>query len=212
VGVVKDYIKGTPRAAGQSIFSAYFSYRREEGPRWVMTAVVHTAWNPLAAIARVRQELRDIDPSLPVLKINTVEEQLSGVLTQDQTTAMLSSFFGVLAVLLACLGLYGVISYAVARRTNEIGIRLALGATPANVCGLILKESLWLALTGIALGAPATLAATRLISSRLFGISAADPLTIGGGAILIIAVAGLAALLPARRASRVDPMVALRYE
>ena len=102
VGVVKDYIKGTPRAAGQSIFSAYFSYRREEGPRWVMTAVVHTAWNPLAAIARVRQELRDIDPSLPVLKINTVEEQLSGVLTQDQTIAMLSSFFGVLAVLLAC--------------------------------------------------------------------------------------------------------------
>jgi ABC-type antimicrobial peptide transport system permease subunit len=134
------------------------------------------------------------------------------VLYQERLIASLSGLFALLAVLLACLGLYGVISYTVARRTSEIGIRLALGATQAGVLRMILKESLMLALAGIVIGAPATIAVTRLISSRLFGVSTADPLTIAAASLLMIAVAALAAFLPAYRAARVDPMIALRCE
>src|SRR5262249_52223572 len=123
-----------------------------------------------------------------------------------------AAFFGALAVLLACLGLYGVVSYTVTRRTAEIGIRLALGATRTGVLGVVLKESMLLILIGIVIGGPVTLAATRLISTMLFGIGAADPLTVAAAVSMMILVGGLAALLPARRASRVDPMVALRYE
>src|SRR5215510_12781490 len=121
----------------------------------------------------------------------------------------LAAFFGGLAVLLACVGLYGVISYTVARRTNEIGIRLALGATSAKVLRMVIKESLQLVFAGIAIGVPTTLALTRLISSRLFGVTATDPPTIVAAVLLMIAVATLAALLPAQRAARVDPLVAL---
>ncbi len=125
---------------------------------------------------------------------------------------MISGFFGLLAVLLACLGLYGVMSYTAARRTNEIGIRLALGATRASMLGMVLRESLLLVLAGIAIGVPASLAAARLISGLLFGVSATDPATISMACMLMIVVAAMAALAPARRAARVDPMVALRYE
>ena len=160
----------------------------------------------------MRQELRKIEPNLPVLRINTIEGQLNDVLLQERLIATLSGFFGAMALLLACIGLYGTISYAVARRTSEIGVRLALGATRARVLGIILRESLMMAAAGIAIGVPATLAVTRLIATRLFGVSATDPLTMGGGCVLMIAVAALAGFLPARRASRVDPMVALRCE
>jgi len=147
-----------------------------------------------------------------VLNVTTVEQQLNGILVQERLTATLAGFFGVLAVLLACLGLYGVISYAVTRRTSEIGVRLALGATPAQVLRMVLKESLVLVSVGIAIGVSGAFAATRLISTMLFGVGAADPLTIGIAIVLMITVATLAVLLPARRASKVDPLVALRYE
>jgi putative ABC transport system permease protein len=124
---------------------------------------------------------------------------------------VLSSFFGVLALLLACLGLYGVVSYAAARRTREIGIRLALGATPASVLGMVLKETFGLVAFGVGLGLIAFLGAARLISARLFGVSAADPLTLAATIFLMFAVAALAAFLPAHRAARVDAASALRY-
>ena len=124
----------------------------------------------------------------------------------------LSAFFGALAVLLACVGLYGVISFTVARRTSEIGIRLALGATRGQVLRAVLKESLVLVAAGIVIGVPVTLAVTRLVAARLFGVSPTDGLTIGGAIAVMVVLSALAGWLPARRASRVDPMVALRCE
>jgi ABC-type antimicrobial peptide transport system permease subunit len=147
-----------------------------------------------------------------VLKIDTVEEQMNDVLAQERLVAALSAFFGGLATVLACLGLYGVMSYMVVRRTHEIGIRTALGARQSDVLNMILKESLALALAGTVIGVPVALMATRLIANRLFGISAGDPVTIGGVVLLMTAVAVLAGFLPARRAARVDPLVAVRHE
>lgn len=210
IGVVKDTKDRNLREKDLGV--TYTPYRQQVNRLAIMCLAVHTSGNPASVAARVRQELREIDPGLPVLSITTVEEQLNGILLQERLIATLAGLFGVLAVLLACLGLYGVISYTVARRTNEIGIRLALGATRIKVLGMILKESLWLVLAGIVIGVPAALTSTHLISTMFFGVSAADSLTIGGATFLTIAVAALSALLPARRASRVDPMVALRYE
>src|SRR4029079_16805123 len=118
----------------------------------------------------------NIDPNLPILNVNTVEEQLDDVLVQERPIAKLATCFGGLAVLLACLGLYGVISYSVARRTNEMGIRLALGATSGGELRMVLRESLWLVLIGVSIGAAAALLSTRFVSSLLFGVSATDPL------------------------------------
>lgn len=210
VGVAKDAKYGTLRDE-RGIY--YVPYRQSERFLRAMWCVaVRAVGNPSGLAARVRQELREVDPNLPVLRINTAEDQLNDVLVQERLIATLSGFFGALGVLLACLGLYGVISYTVTRRTNEIGIRLALGGTPADVLRMVLRESILLVLAGIVIGVPGTLAATSFLSSLLFGISSSDTLTIVGASLLMIAIAGLAGFLPARRASRVDPMVALRYE
>jgi ABC-type antimicrobial peptide transport system permease subunit len=117
-----------------------------------------------------------------------------------------------LAVFLACIGLYGLMSYAVTRRTHEIGIRMALGAGRSSVLWMVMRESLTLVALGIAIGVPAAMAASRLVSKMLFGISPVDPLSVAGAAALLLAFAALAGYLPARRAAKVDPMVALRYE
>ena len=124
----------------------------------------------------------------------------------------LVSFFGLLALLLACVGLYGVMSYTVARRTGEIGLRMALGARQTDVAGMVLRETAGLVIGGIVLGIPAALATTRLIESLLFGLEPTDPITIGVVTLVMLTVAGLAGLLPARRAAKVDPMVALRHQ
>ena len=131
---------------------------------------------------------------------------------KERLLATLSSFFGALALLLTCVGLYGVMAYAVARRTAEIGIRLALGARRDRILWLVLGETLWLTLAGIAAGVPLALWAARYARSELFGVSPADPLTIGVTVASLLGVAALAGYLPARRAIGVDPMVALRYE
>jgi ABC-type antimicrobial peptide transport system permease subunit len=177
-----------------------------------MMIAARTTGDPLAMAAAVRRELREVDPRLPIIRINTIAEQLDDILMQDRLVAALSGFFGALSGLLACAGLYGVISYSVARRTREIGVRLALGATPAAVLRMTLKESLWLTLAGVAIGIAVAMAATRLVSARLFGVGAADPLTIVVAALLMMAVAALSAFLPARRAAKVDPLIALRCD
>jgi putative ABC transport system permease protein len=202
VGVVKDAKTGAPRDNRGVVYSPYRQYQRS----------LRLNWSVAVRAAGVRQELRNIDPRLPILRINTIKQQLDDVLFQERLVATLSALFGLLAFLLASLGLYGVVSYTVASRTNDIGIRLALGATPSGAFRMIFKESLALALAGVAIGVPVTLAATRLISSRLFGVGPADPFTIASAASLLLAVAAIAALIPARRAARVDPMVALRSE
>jgi predicted permease len=210
VGVVKDAKLGTPRDQRGAWYFPYPQDTRLLRLNWCIA--VRTAGQPTMLATSVRQALTELDPNLPVLKVATVEGQLAHVLAQERLMALLAGFFGVLALLLACLGLYGVIAYAVARRTGEIGIRLALGATPASVLRMMLKESLWLVLAGIALGVPAALAVTRLISARLFGVSPTDPLTLALAVLLLLLVAALGALLPARRAARVDLLVALRAE
>jgi ABC-type antimicrobial peptide transport system permease subunit len=162
--------------------------------------------------ATLRRELRNVDPNLPVLKIDTVDEQLNDVLVQERLVASLSAFFGALAVLLACVGLNGVISFTVARRTSEMGIRLALGATRGQVLWAVLKESLVLVAAGLVTGVPAALALTRLVASRLFGVGPTDVATIAGAVAVIVALSAVAGLLPAQRAACVDPMLALRCD
>ena len=213
IGVVKDFAGGSPRETGRS-GPTYFSYRDKEAARRLrsMMIAVRTAGDPLAMAARIRQELRDVELQLPVLRIDTVEQQLNDVLVQERLIALVSTFFGSLALLLASVGLYGVISYAVARRTAEIGVRLALGATRGRLLRTILVESLTLVAAGLAIGVPIALALTRLAGARLFGVSPVDPLTIAAASMLMTLVAAVASFFPARRAARVDPMVALRCD
>jgi ABC-type antimicrobial peptide transport system permease subunit len=141
-----------------------------------------------------------------------VEDQLDALLVPERATAAFSLFFGALAALLASIGLYGVMAFHTARRTNEIGIRLALGASRRGVLGMVMKETLGLGACGILLGVPGALAGGRMISALLFGVRAMDPPTIAMASLLMIAVAALAGYLPALRAAKVDPMVALRHE
>ena len=144
--------------------------------------------------------------------MNSLEKQFADSLQQERLIVQLVSFFGLLALVLACIGLYGVMANTVMRRTNEIGIRMALGAERPRILWMVLRETLVLVSIGIAIGIPAAIGAARLIASQLFGLTAADPLTVSAAAVVLIAVAALAGYLPARRASRVDPIVALRYE
>jgi ABC-type antimicrobial peptide transport system permease subunit len=131
---------------------------------------------------------------------------------RDKLTARLSTFFGIVAMVLACIGLYGVLSYNVTRRTGEMGVRMALGAQRSGILQLVIRDALVVTAIGILVGLGAAWAATRVLGSMLFGLSPRDPVTMIGAAVVLIAVATLAAFIPAWRASRVDPMMALRYE
>jgi ABC-type antimicrobial peptide transport system permease subunit len=171
-----------------------------------------TVGDPATVAGEVRAAMAEIDPNLPILEVRTIAEQVEGSMGQEQLISQLSGFFSLLALSLACIGLYGVMTYSVLRRTNEIGIRLALGAQMSRVLWMVLRESLVLLGIGVALGIPLTLAATRLVQAQLFGLHASDPATLMAAVLVIAGVTMLAAYLPARRAAKVDPMVALRYE
>ncbi len=145
-----------------------------------------------------------------MLNLRTLDDQIDRLHAQELLFARISGLFGTLALALACVGLYGLMSYAVLRRTAEIGLRIALGALPAQVLRMILRESLTLVCLGVAAGIAAAYGASRLVATMLFGLSPADPLTYGASALMLAAIALLASLLPARRASRVDPMIAFR--
>jgi ABC-type antimicrobial peptide transport system permease subunit len=173
---------------------------------------VRAAGDASALVAAIRQEVRNLDPNLPVFNVKTFAEQINDSVSQERLIALLSSFFGFFALLLATLGLYGVMSYAVTRRTNEIGIRMALGAKPLDVVRLVMREVLLLVALGIGIGLTAALATTRYVASLLFDLTPNDPLTITLATLLMIGVAILAGYLPARRAARVDPLIALRTE
>ncbi len=173
---------------------------------------IRTQSRPESLIAGLRRELHAVDPSIPVLCIQTVDQLMERSFLLERIIARLASIFGALALMLATLGLYGVMSYATARRTNEIGLRMALGAQTGDVIRMVLRESMVLVAAGILVGIPAGLAATRLIASWLFGLKANDPWTIVTAIVLVLVVSGVAGYIPARGASRVDPMVALRYE
>jgi predicted permease len=177
-----------------------------------MILEVRTGGNPGAAAGAVRQAIRGIDSHVPILGFTTLAEQVSESLAQEHLIARMAALFGLLAVLLASIGLYGVMMYTVSRRTGEIGIRMALGARRTQVLWMVLREALQLVLLGAALGVPLAIAFARLISNQLYGISPADPITIAGSASLLAGIALLASYIPARRAANVDPIVALRDE
>ena len=156
--------------------------------------------------------IRDVDRNLPISNVSTLDEQVGRSITNQKLVAQLSAFFGLLAAFLSCIGIYGVMSYVVSRRTNEIGVRMALGSGRFNVLWVVLRESLILVTTGIAIGIPVALAGSRLLSSMLFGVSTTDPVTMASASVLLLTFAAIAGYLPARRASLIDPMVALRYK
>jgi predicted permease len=190
--------------------AAYYPYTQHI--QYFYDFEVRYTGKPDVIISEVRQAIGQVDHSLPVVYGGTMVEQVNHSLTGQTLIARLSTFFGLLAAFLACIGIYGLMSYAVTRRTNEIGIRMALGAERSGVLWMVMRESLMLVGAGVAIGIPAALAAARLVSSVLYGLKANDPMTIAVSALVMTAVAALAGYLPARRAAKVDPMVALRYE
>ena len=177
-----------------------------------MTIVLRTEKEPLALVAAARNELRELDPEQPMAAISTMDELLAGSLSRSRFTMIVLGVFAALALVLACVGIYGVIAYSVTQRTQEFGIRMALGANRRDVFRLVLGQGTRLTLLGIGIGIVAALIVTRLMATLLFGVSATDPLTFAAVALLLGFVALAACYIPARRATRVDPIVALRYE
>jgi putative ABC transport system permease protein len=177
-----------------------------------MNLVVRTKIKPANIIASVRSSVQALDKDLPVGDVQTQEQEIDDNLGRQRSLATLLSFFGALALALASIGLYGAMSYTVARRTRELGIRVALGAEKKDILQMVLRETAVQVALGVAIGVLMAIPATRLIASMLFGVKTADPTTISFAILGMFAIALLAGYLPARRATRVDPMVALRYE
>jgi predicted permease len=173
---------------------------------------LRTAADPQAILPAIREVVAQVSTNLPLFDVKTESQQIDRLLFQERLVARLSGFFGLLALVLACVGLYGLLSYEVSRRTREIGIRLALGAQPGSVLQLVLRQGIVLAVVGAAVGIGVALGVTRYLASMLYDVHANDPLTMIGVAVLLTLVALAACYLPARRAMRVDPLVALRYE
>ncbi|MGH9805606.1 MAG: ABC transporter permease [Candidatus Acidiferrales bacterium] len=189
---------------------AYFPFRQDYNAG--MTLVIQSAADPAAILPSVRREIRAMDPGLPIFNVQPLTQVIAASLFLPRMGAYLLAAFGLLALVLAAGGIYGVISYAVTQRTHEIGIRMALGAERRHVLRLVLVHGMTLVGIGLGIGLAGAFAASRVVSSLLYGVSAADPLTFSGITLILTAVALLACWIPARRAARVDPMVALRYE
>jgi predicted permease len=213
-----------PKSAGYEIIGVvrdakYNSLRQEISPTMYApqsgsgaTFEVRTAADPQALLPAIRRVVAQLNENLPLFQVTTESQQIDRLLFQERLVARLSAFFGLLALVLACIGLYGLLSYEVSRRTREIGIRMALGAQEGDVLRLVVKQGFALAVVGAAVGIGVALGVTRYLTSMLYGVHANDPVTIGAVAVLLGLVALAACYIPARRATRVDPMVALRYE
>jgi predicted permease len=209
VGVAAD---GKYETLGEDPKPALFRPLLRDYNTTVTLAARTTGGDPNAVIAALRREVQELDPTLPLYEVKTLEEHMRVPLFPARAAAVILGSFGALALLLAAVGIYGVMSYAVAGRTREIGVRMALGASRRNVLGLIVGQGMALALIGLGAGLLAALAAARLLTGLLYGVSPGDPLTFAAVVLLLSLVALLACYVPARRATKVDPMVALRYE
>jgi putative ABC transport system permease protein len=188
----------------------FFPYQQSYSP--VMTLLVRANGDPKSLTAAVRHEVQTLDPNLPPFNVVTLSENIDISLFPARFGALLLGGFGVLALVLATVGIYGVMSYSVSKRTHEIGIRMALGAQANNVLKLVVGQGMLLALIGTAVGLAVAFALTRVVKSLLYGVSATDLATFAAIALLLTVVALLACFIPARRATKVDPLVALRYE
>lgn len=201
----------------------YSNLREEPPPQFILPYVqqpdvggmvyeLHTQMKPEMILPALRQVVRQVDPDLPLVNVRTQEQQIEADLEQERIFVTLTSGFGMLALALACVGIYGIMAYSVANRRNEIGIRMALGAQRGQVRAMILRESTWLAAAGVVVGVGASLVLARLVKSMLYGIQPYDPMSVGGAVLILMAVALLAGWIPARRAAGVQPMEALRHE
>jgi predicted permease len=208
IGIVKDVKFGDLAETQEDIDYIPYTQRHQ----YLGDFEVRYTGDFAAVSSEVQQAIHSVDRNLPITGVTTLDEQVARSITNQRLVAQLSTFFGLLAVFLSAIGIYGLMSYVVSRRTNEIGIRMALGAARSNVRNLVLREIAILVAIGIAIGIPAALAGDRLVSKMLYGLRGSDPLSLAAATLLLLAVALLAGYLPARRAARVDPMVALRYE
>ena len=211
VGVVGDVLQNLGNAPATEM---YLPFRQADAllPVFQLSLVIRTATEPHAAVSSLRSAVAEIDPNQPIVNMRSMEEHISTNVSQPRFRAWLIGIFAMLALVLAAVGVYGVMSYAVTQRTSEIGIRVTMGAQPRDVFRIIVGEGLRLALVGIAIGLVTALALTRLLRRFLFGISAYDPITFIGVSVILTVVAVAACYFPARRATLVDPLVALRYE
>ncbi len=208
IGIVKDVKFGGLQEDPETLDYVLAIQR----PMYLGDFVVRYTGDFGAVSSAVQRTIHDVDHNLPITDVTTLDEWVARSITDQRVIAQLSTFFGLLAIFLSAIGIYGLMSYLVSRRTNEIGIRMALGAERTHVRWLVMREVLILVSVGIAIGVPAALLSSRLVASMLFGLSATDTGSMLAAAAVMLAIAALAGYLPARRASRVDPMVALRYE
>ena len=184
----------------------------ESRPPNQIDVVLHSGEDPASLSSAVRNEIRRLDPDLPLYNVVTMANRVGDSLARQKFTMLLLGLFAVLALGLATIGTYSVMSYLVGQSTREIGIRMALGATPRGIVAMVLRRSMMVSLAGVGLGLAAAFSLTRLIRGFLYGIRAGDPVTFFGIGLLLTAVALLAGYVPARRAARTDPMVSLRCE
>ena len=223
VGVFRDFKMNNPRDPIRPVFlrplSQYISTYKEPVPiatekasMYANAILIDFARTPETAESLLRNALASIDPNVTVVDLKTFDAQIAGNFDQERLLAQLTSLFGVLALVLASVGLYGVMSYFVARRTGEIGIRMALGATRGSVVGVVMRNAGWQVGLGLLLGIPAALLAGHLMASQLYGVGAYDPAAFIGATLVLAACAALAGFIPARRAASIDPMKALRTE
>ncbi len=205
VGDVKHY--GLNAESRREMYVPYL-----QRPRHSMTLVVRARSEPIPLAQAVREAVRKVDKDQPVFNIRTLENLLSNSVSRPRFSGLLLTIFSAVGLVLAAIGIYGVISYSVSHRTHEIGIRMALGAVRSDVMKMVLRQGLRLTLAGLAVGIVAAFTLTRIISNLLYGVSPTDPLTFVGVSLLLAGVALVACYIPARRATRIDLMEALRYE
>jgi putative ABC transport system permease protein len=210
VGVVKDSRQN--RLRGEIEHRFYTPITQPAASVEAVTFIMRPSGDGSGVLSDVRRVIQQAEPNMAIARAATVASLVDTRIVQDRLLARLSIAFGIVAVLLAAIGLYGVLSYGVARRTNEIGIRKALGAREGTLIAMILRETGWLVIAGMIAGAAASFGALRLITSRLYGLSPNDPATFAFGIVSLTLVAAIATWLPAHRASRVDPLIALRQD
>ncbi len=209
VGVTEDSLYEGPREGVHR--QVFVPFMQSDFPASV-AFYVRTSMDSKSMFGVLRSKVRELDSGIPVYDMKTLAHQLDETLSTERLIAVLSAAFGLLATVLAALGLYGVMAFMVARRTKEIGLRMALGAPQAQVVWMVMRETLVLVATGLAIGIPAALGVSKYVSTQLYGVKATDIASASAALVILAVVAAVAGLLPARRASTIDPIQALRYE